>query len=77
MASALLSATVQRLQALAGEQGEGSTILQHISTLEVGAEGEGTRLGWGLEWSWGEPWMLEENWLDAGSKLVFLWLAVS
>lgn len=34
MASALLSATVQRLQALAGEQGEGSTILQHISTLE-------------------------------------------
>uniref|UniRef100_A0A8C3WP99 Signal transducer and activator of transcription n=1 Tax=Catagonus wagneri TaxID=51154 RepID=A0A8C3WP99_9CETA len=34
MASALLSATVQRLQALAGEQGEGSTILQHIGTLE-------------------------------------------
>nr|XP_058936796.1 signal transducer and activator of transcription 6 isoform X3 [Kogia breviceps] len=34
MASALLSATVQRLQASAGEQGEGSTILQHISTLE-------------------------------------------
>ncbi|XP_023563033.1 signal transducer and activator of transcription 6 isoform X2 [Octodon degus] len=34
VASALLSATVQRLQASAGEQGEGSTILQHISTLE-------------------------------------------
>ncbi|KAI5935003.1 Signal transducer and activator of transcription 6 [Manis javanica] len=34
MASALLSSTVQRLQASAGEQGEGSTILQHISTLE-------------------------------------------
>ncbi|XP_012587894.1 PREDICTED: signal transducer and activator of transcription 6 [Condylura cristata] len=34
MASALLSATVQRLQALTGEQGEGSAILQHISTLE-------------------------------------------
>ncbi|KAM8942899.1 signal transducer and activator of transcription 6 isoform 1-T1 [Lycaon pictus] len=34
MASALLSATVQRLQASAGKQGEGSTILQHISTLE-------------------------------------------
>ncbi|XP_049739589.1 signal transducer and activator of transcription 6 isoform X3 [Elephas maximus indicus] len=34
MASALLSATVQRLQTTAGEQGEGSTILQHISTLE-------------------------------------------
>ncbi|XP_030618903.1 signal transducer and activator of transcription 6 isoform X1 [Delphinapterus leucas] len=34
MASALLSATVQCLQASAGEQGEGSTILQHISTLE-------------------------------------------
>ncbi|XP_031506907.1 signal transducer and activator of transcription 6 isoform X2 [Papio anubis] len=34
MASALLSDTVQRLQASAGEQGEGSTILQHISTLE-------------------------------------------
>lgn len=35
MASALLSATVQRLQASAGEQGEGNTILQHISTLET------------------------------------------
>ncbi|ELV09245.1 Signal transducer and activator of transcription 6 [Tupaia chinensis] len=34
MASALLSATVQRLQASVGEQGEGSAILQHISTLE-------------------------------------------
>ncbi|XP_008063424.1 signal transducer and activator of transcription 6 isoform X2 [Carlito syrichta] len=34
MASALLSATVQRLQASAGEQGERSAILQHISTLE-------------------------------------------
>ncbi|EPY83078.1 signal transducer and activator of transcription 6, interleukin-4 induced [Camelus ferus] len=34
MASALLSATIQRLQASAGEQGEGSTILQHISALE-------------------------------------------
>uniref|UniRef100_A0A8C0X9X6 Signal transducer and activator of transcription n=1 Tax=Castor canadensis TaxID=51338 RepID=A0A8C0X9X6_CASCN len=34
MASALLSATVQRLQASAGEQGEGSAILQHINTLE-------------------------------------------
>ncbi|XP_006859660.1 PREDICTED: signal transducer and activator of transcription 6 [Chrysochloris asiatica] len=34
MASALLSATVQRLQATAGEQAEGSTVLQHISTLE-------------------------------------------
>uniref|UniRef100_A0A8C9P4T0 Signal transducer and activator of transcription n=1 Tax=Spermophilus dauricus TaxID=99837 RepID=A0A8C9P4T0_SPEDA len=34
MASALLSATVQHLQASAGEQGEGSAILQHISTLE-------------------------------------------
>ncbi|XP_047597123.1 signal transducer and activator of transcription 6 isoform X2 [Lutra lutra] len=34
MASALLSATVQRLQTSAGKQGEGSTILQHISTLE-------------------------------------------
>ncbi|XP_069347385.1 signal transducer and activator of transcription 6 isoform X2 [Eulemur rufifrons] len=34
MASALLSATVQRLQASAGEQGEGNAILQHISTLE-------------------------------------------
>ncbi|KAK2496986.1 hypothetical protein MC885_018305, partial [Smutsia gigantea] len=34
MASALLSSTVQRLQASAGEQGEGSTVLQHISTLE-------------------------------------------
>lgn len=34
MASALLSATVQRLQTSAGEQGKGSTILQHISTLE-------------------------------------------
>ncbi|XP_004466219.1 signal transducer and activator of transcription 6 [Dasypus novemcinctus] len=34
MASALLSATVQRLQATAGEQGEGSALLQHISTLE-------------------------------------------
>lgn len=44
MASALLSATVQRLQASAGEQGEGSTILQHISTLEVGQEGRGQ--GW-------------------------------
>ncbi|XP_055251320.1 signal transducer and activator of transcription 6 isoform X1 [Moschus berezovskii] len=35
MASALLSATVQSLQASAGEQGEGNTILQHISTLET------------------------------------------
>ncbi|XP_029809489.1 signal transducer and activator of transcription 6 isoform X3 [Suricata suricatta] len=34
MASALLSATLQRLQASAGKQGEGSAILQHISTLE-------------------------------------------
>lgn len=34
MASALLSATVQQLQASAGEQGEGSTFLGHISTLE-------------------------------------------
>ncbi|NIG61275.1 signal transducer and activator of transcription isoform 1 [Pontoporia blainvillei] len=34
MASALLSATVQHLQASAGEQAEGSTILQHIGTLE-------------------------------------------
>ncbi|XP_076967237.1 signal transducer and activator of transcription 6 isoform X2 [Tamandua tetradactyla] len=34
MASALLSATIQRLQASAGEQGEGSALLQHISTLE-------------------------------------------
>ncbi|XP_040610664.1 signal transducer and activator of transcription 6 [Mesocricetus auratus] len=34
MASALLSATIQRLQTSAGEQGKGSTILQHISTLE-------------------------------------------
>lgn len=34
MASALLSATVQRLQASAGEQGKGSSILPHISTLE-------------------------------------------
>uniref|UniRef100_A0A8C2MRC9 Signal transducer and activator of transcription n=1 Tax=Cricetulus griseus TaxID=10029 RepID=A0A8C2MRC9_CRIGR len=34
MASALLSATVQRLQTCAGDQGKGSTILQHISTLE-------------------------------------------
>ncbi|KAL1774972.1 signal transducer and activator of transcription 6 [Sigmodon hispidus] len=34
MASALLSATVQHLQNSAGEQGKGSTILQHISTLE-------------------------------------------
>uniref|UniRef100_A0A9L0RPG1 Signal transducer and activator of transcription n=1 Tax=Equus caballus TaxID=9796 RepID=A0A9L0RPG1_HORSE len=34
MASALLSATLQHLQTLAGEQGEGSAILQHISTLE-------------------------------------------
>ncbi|XP_021097014.1 signal transducer and activator of transcription 6 isoform X3 [Heterocephalus glaber] len=34
VASALLSATVQRLQASAGEQGEGNTVLQHISTLE-------------------------------------------
>ncbi|XP_051026229.1 signal transducer and activator of transcription 6 [Acomys russatus] len=34
MASALLSATVQRLQASAGEQGKGSAILQHINTLE-------------------------------------------
>lgn len=34
MASALLSATVQRLQASAGEQGKGSSLLQHISTLE-------------------------------------------
>ncbi|XP_058413848.1 signal transducer and activator of transcription 6 isoform X2 [Diceros bicornis minor] len=36
MASALLSTTVQRLQTSAGEQGEGSAILQHISTLEFG-----------------------------------------
>uniref|UniRef100_A0A8C6GBN1 Signal transducer and activator of transcription n=1 Tax=Mus spicilegus TaxID=10103 RepID=A0A8C6GBN1_MUSSI len=34
MASALLSATVQRLQASAGEQGKGNSILPHISTLE-------------------------------------------
>lgn len=34
MASALLSATVQQLQTSAGEQGKGSTILHHISTLE-------------------------------------------
>lgn len=34
MASALLSAMVQRLQASAGEQGKGNPILQHISTLE-------------------------------------------
>lgn len=34
MASALLSATVQRLQASTGEQGKGSAILQHINTLE-------------------------------------------
>ncbi|KAI2566502.1 STAT6 isoform 11, partial [Pan troglodytes] len=34
LASALLSDTVQHLQASVGEQGEGSTILQHISTLE-------------------------------------------
>ncbi|KAF4010440.1 hypothetical protein G4228_001567 [Cervus hanglu yarkandensis] len=34
MASALLSATVQSLQTSAGEQGEGSPVLQHISTLE-------------------------------------------
>ncbi|CAO2582028.1 Signal transducer and transcription activator 6 [Lemmus lemmus] len=33
-ASALLSATVQHLQNSAGEQGKGSAILQHISTLE-------------------------------------------
>lgn len=45
MASALLSATVQQLQTSAGEQGKGSTILQHISTLEVGQEGKGK--GWG------------------------------
>lgn len=34
MASALLSATVQHLQTSAGEQGEGSALLQHINTLE-------------------------------------------
>ncbi|XP_006897664.1 PREDICTED: signal transducer and activator of transcription 6 [Elephantulus edwardii] len=34
MASALLSATVQRLQTTAGEQGEGTNVLQHINTLE-------------------------------------------
>ncbi|XP_002720983.1 signal transducer and activator of transcription 6 [Oryctolagus cuniculus] len=34
MASALFSATVKRLQTSAGEQGEGSAILQPISTLE-------------------------------------------
>ncbi|XP_042554569.1 signal transducer and activator of transcription 6 [Dipodomys spectabilis] len=34
MASMLLSATVQHLQASAGEQGEGNAILPHISTLE-------------------------------------------
>ncbi|XP_055973608.1 signal transducer and activator of transcription 6 isoform X2 [Sorex fumeus] len=34
MASALLSATVQHLQTSAGEQGEGSALLQYISTLE-------------------------------------------
>lgn len=34
MASTLLSATVQKLQKLAGQQGEGSAILQPISTLE-------------------------------------------
>lgn len=34
MASALLSATVQELQTSAGEQGEGSALLQHINTLE-------------------------------------------
>lgn len=34
MASTLLSATVQHLQASARKQGEGSAILQHISTLE-------------------------------------------
>ncbi|KAM4881815.1 signal transducer and activator of transcription 6 isoform 2-T2 [Thomomys bottae] len=34
MASMLLSATVQHLQACAGEQGEGNAILPHISTLE-------------------------------------------
>ncbi|XP_045148130.1 signal transducer and activator of transcription 6 isoform X2 [Echinops telfairi] len=34
LASALLSATVQRLKAAAREQGEGSTFLQHISNLE-------------------------------------------
>lgn len=45
MASALLSAMVQRLQASAGEQGKGNPILQHISTLEVGQEGKGR--GWG------------------------------
>lgn len=76
MASALLSDTVQRLQASAGEQGEGSTILQHISTLEVGQEGR--EQGWvGLRLNWVEHWALEENWLDAGSKFVFLWLATS
>lgn len=64
MASALLSATVQRLQASAGEQGEGNTILQHISTLEVGAGGRGQ--GQGGAWSWGEHWMLEGNWYSSG-----------
>ncbi|XP_031206144.1 signal transducer and activator of transcription 6 isoform X1 [Mastomys coucha] len=34
MAGTLLSATVQRLQASAGEQGKGNSILLHISTLE-------------------------------------------
>ncbi|KAM5254274.1 signal transducer and activator of transcription 6 isoform 2-T6 [Hipposideros larvatus] len=34
MASTLLSATIQHLQASARKQGEGSAILQHISTLE-------------------------------------------
>lgn len=75
MASALLSSTVQRLQASAGEQGEGSTILQHISTLEVGAGG-GAKAGVGPEVELGGALGTGRNWLGAGSKL-FLWLAVS
>lgn len=72
MASALLSATLQHLQTLAGEQGEGSAILQHISTLEVSGRG-GDKAGVWPEWSWDEHWMLEEigwmleaNWCSCG-----------
>lgn len=65
MASTLLSAMVQHLQTSARKQGEGSAILQHISTLEVGAGGEAQ--GWsgaGVELC--EHWMLEENWSSYG-----------
>lgn len=64
MASALLSATVQRLQASAGEQGEGSTIVQHINTLEVGAGGRArARVGPGAGVSTG-------CWKEVGVPLV-------